>query len=402
MRSHRLRSSRVVRAVVVAAVLACGIAGTTDASASIRWPNWPPVLAESFGHQTWLGHGVVIAPTWVRTGYGVRSGWVARVSLDQGARLSVVQARDRIGGGGEVLTSMVRRSRARVAVNGDFFRIWGDSSPINEVVVGGRLLHSQRPTGPGYGQLTVTSGGQVVIGSAGYRGWVVASDGARTALGGVNTIHTAVAPPIEPAGTAFSQAPVYINGFLGHSVTLGSDGVVARIRLVGGRWTVVWVGRHSGFAPPTGGDVFLAGTGAAGRWMLAHLRTGRAVHMGYETSPASPVQALGGGQILVGGGKIVLPPGGADLPRAMSAIGVSRDGRTVWLVTFNGTSRMGLNRYQLAGWLLAHGAWNAMMFDAGGSAEMAATIPGRGPRVLNSPSDGRERPLANALVITSR
>jgi hypothetical protein len=184
-------------------------------------------------------------------------------------------------------------------------------------------------------------------------------------------------------------------------VSLGSDGVVARVRVVAGTPTVVWLGRHSGFTPPAGGDVFLAGTGSAGRWMLTHLRTGRSVRIGYQTTPANPVQALGGGQVLVNDGQIVLPPGGTDKPRAMSAIAVSRDGRKVTLVTFNGTSRIGLNRYQLAGWLVAHGAWDAMMFDAGGSAEMVAVPPGSGPRVLNSPSDGRERALANALVVTS-
>ncbi|HLW48611.1 MAG TPA: phosphodiester glycosidase family protein [bacterium] len=46
------------------------------------------------------------------------------------------------------------------------------------------------------------------------------------------------------------------------------------------------------------------------------------------------------------------------------------------------------------------GAANAIEFDSGGSVTMAVRFPGRSaPTVVNSPSDGHERPVADALMV---
>ena len=52
--------------------------------------------------------------------------------------------------------------------------------------------------------------------------------------------------------------------------------------------------------------------------------------------------------------------------------------------------------------MLARGAYNAIGFDSGGSAEMVGRLPGQQRvSVLNMPSDGAERPVANGLFIYS-
>jgi len=48
------------------------------------------------------------------------------------------------------------------------------------------------------------------------------------------------------------------------------------------------------------------------------------------------------------------------------------------------------------------GVQQAMAFDSGGSVTMVARVPWRAaPAVMNSPSDGHERPVANALLVRS-
>jgi exopolysaccharide biosynthesis protein len=75
---------------------------------------------------------------------------------------------------------------------------------------------------------------------------------------------------------------------------------------------------------------------------------------------------------------------------------VAVDGRQPRLST-------GLTQPQLASYMQWLGAYQAMEFDSGGSVTMVVRLPGhRVPDVVNSPSDGHERPIANALLIFSK
>jgi len=63
---------------------------------------------------------------------------------------------------------------------------------------------------------------------------------------------------------------------------------------------------------------------------------------------------------------------------------------------------IGLTRPELASYMQWLGAYQAIAFDSGGSATMVARLPGQPvPTVVNSPSDGRERPVANAFLVYS-
>ena len=63
---------------------------------------------------------------------------------------------------------------------------------------------------------------------------------------------------------------------------------------------------------------------------------------------------------------------------------------------------IGLTRPQLAAYMRSLGAYQAMAFDSGGSVTMVVRLPGHSaPTVVNSPSDGRERRVADALLVFS-
>lgn len=86
---------------------------------------------------------------------------------------------------------------------------------------------------------------------------------------------------------------------------------------------------------------------------------------------------------------------GARHPR--SALGLSADRRTLWFVVIDGRTEAssGATARELGGALLHLGAHDGMKLDGGGSSTLY--VQGRG--LLNHPSDGRERIVANHVGI---
>jgi exopolysaccharide biosynthesis protein len=90
----------------------------------------------------------------------------------------------------------------------------------------------------------------------------------------------------------------------------------------------------------------------------------------------------------------------AEARHPRTAVGVSRDGTTLLLVTVDGRSAasVGMTLVELADFVKTLGAWNALNFDGGGSTTMVI-----GDRVVNTPSDRTgEREVGSALFIMKR
>jgi exopolysaccharide biosynthesis protein len=83
-------------------------------------------------------------------------------------------------------------------------------------------------------------------------------------------------------------------------------------------------------------------------------------------------------------------------PAPRSAVAVSPDGNTLWLVVVDGwqSSSYGLTAPQLADFLRARGAGMAMGLDVGSSSTLV-----QDGTVISSPSDGIERTVANHLAV---
>jgi len=111
---------------------------------------------------------------------------------------------------------------------------------------------------------------------------------------------------------------------------------------------------------------------------------------------------FGGGPIFVIDGRYAHNPLGEDLgdkhrynPEPHTAVGLSKDKKTLFLVVVDGrqkTSR-GMNSKELGDFMIGLGVDRAMFFDGGGS----STLYMEG-EVINNPSDGTERYVANALA----
>ena len=115
--------------------------------------------------------------------------------------------------------------------------------------------------------------------------------------------------------------------------------------------------------------------------------------------------AVTGSAILVKNGKIPSPFSyeiGGRHPRTM--VGSSKDGKELLLVTVDGRqqSSLGMTQTEAANLMIELGAYNALNLDGGGSTTMAARKPAtENIRIINSPSDGSPRRVANAIGIFS-
>ena len=166
--------------------------------------------------------------------------------------------------------------------------------------------------------------------------------------------------------------------------------------------------------PPPPGPVsgVLLGLGPAAQALAPPPSVGDTVTLAFDTTPAasSLLAAVGGGPLLVAGGAAGRRSVQSRAGRAQRAVSRSpglrsrRDG-TLLLIVADGRKpavSIGLTRPEFGALMLGFGASDGLAFDSGGSATLVARELGTaGPSVLNDPSDGRERPVADALLAYS-
>ena len=178
------------------------------------------------------------------------------------------------------------------------------------------------------------------------------------------------------------------------------DGEGAQSRYVRGKW-----GGVRGYAA-TDGFVWSKGTEAR---PILWFDAAKNAHI--EALPSVPTgahQVIAGSDILMRAGKI-LEQDKTKFSRTRhprTAVGLTNEGKTLVLVVADGRDAAratGLSLDELAQLMADLGCQDALNLDGGGSSEMVLRDPQSGQlRVLNQPSDGRERAIANALGISVR
>ena len=307
---------------------------------------------------------------------------VARV--DAGRPLRVVQAAGDLADR-ETTSSICRRTRGcAVAINGDFFTADG---PVGGVVSDGRLLRS--PSRP-HEQLSLrplraTSG-------LDWRGVLRSPDGAELALDGVN---------VAPVGDG---AVLYTSAYAESTPECSCVEVVLAevdepVGRLGATTTLARTGQGSGRTPLPDGTVVVAAAGPAAQRLQVVAASGSDLTVVLSTD--APVeQSVGVHPVLLRDGQVA-PVDREDPmlrdPHPRSVVAWDRAG-TVWLAAFDGrrAGGPGPTADELVALLQRLGATDAVMLDGGGSTALATAA---GP--LNRPSDGVERPVSNALVVTS-
>ena len=136
---------------------------------------------------------------------------------------------------------------------------------------------------------------------------------------------------------------------------------------------------------------------------FAILKDGSAVIRPAGSDTSDVVEAVSGPYMLVENGQIV--PGldqGDRMPR--NSVGIRADGSVVFFEADGRQEPMsiGMSMYEVASFLKDAGCVTAIYLDGGGSATVAARYEGTDELLVrNSPSDGLERTVSDALLVVS-
>jgi hypothetical protein len=361
----------------------------------------------------------------VRTLAGRLSMHLLRLDLGHPAvQLGVGLAHNQLISPGETVSSMVRRSRGAVAgVNADYFDIGDSWMPLNIVVKDAQLLRS--PSGRVALAIGKNGTPQIVryrwTGSVGFPTtrqsyWLAGFNtglvpNAIVALSNDRGYGAPVPPPgVRQTVVELVPAEESRGAFVVASTQLAAPpaGDKGTSYLVKRLWL-----QQAYYAPFPRGVILLVGLGTAAEWLQRRVSSGMPVEVNLATDPDwhGFAGVIGGGPLLVQAGRIVDDPY-SPVPNErshrhpVSAVGISRDGRTILLAAVDGRQpalSIGLTQPQLAAYMLRLGSYQAMEFDSGGSVTMVVRLPGHStPTVVNSPSDGHERRVADALLIFQR
>ncbi|MBW3636512.1 MAG: phosphodiester glycosidase family protein [Armatimonadetes bacterium] len=311
------------------------------------------------------------------TGHGPVQMWAVKLDPRQGWRIKVAQA------GFGVLqrarpSRMAARHKAVLAINGGFFAY--DGAAVGAVLTDGEWIR-------------LPWGGRTAVGF-GANGKAKIDNLQTQAF--VTFGHDFKLPIRELNGWPDASRITVLTRRFAPTYTL-SSGEMAVVVQNG----VVTAKPGSGVAPIPEGGFTLIASGAARPYLDKIVRGARARLSIQPIGWPKIETALGGGPRLVKGGKIQVTDENfrSDVligtgPR--TAFGVDKAGRYIILVA-DGRQKFystGLTLHELAATMQKLGAVDAMNLDGGGSTAM--TVRGK---VVNRPSDGRERGVANALLV---
>ncbi len=305
-------------------------------------------------------------------------------------RLDPVLAGDVVPGRATV-SAMAREYGAVAAINGGYFD-W-NGTILGMLRIGGKLAGTgyQRRTAVGF-----RDDGSGAIGPVEYIGRV--------------TIHSAMVPVSGVNTPRDNNSLVIYNSYYGK--TTQTDKAGREFTVVGNK--VVDIRQNNSPIPENGYVVSVSGRC---RDTYTMVRKGDIVTFYESISSGSGVwgkapvdwknipDIIGAGPQLVANGRAAVTKTEEQFPADIAkgraprtAIGLKDDG--TWLLAVvdgRQTNSVGMTLEELAELLVKYGAETAVNLDGGGSSEMVVNH-----QIVNSPSDGEERPVGSGIVVTKR
>jgi exopolysaccharide biosynthesis protein len=413
LRQPGRQRARLIRALTCA-VVAFALAGPTPALAAL-----PSVYKVS--HRDKIGHGVEHATFVRQVEHQVVN--VARIKRGAPFDLRAVTSSNAIGNGLERTSSICRRVKCVLAVNGDFWKP-GTDTPLGGVVSGGRLL---RVASQEHAQVTVSADGALRTGPLKLRASLVPNDLRPLTIDAVN--RQPKPNELIVFTPAYGRSTKTKKGTLELALRARPGEPISALA----QTTVVKIAEHGspfGNMPIPADGAVLAGRGRGAaelRGLLGRIRSreaSRQALLRVESTPAA-VESVGGAPILIRDGRL-LPQdtksafAGRRHPRTL--IGWTRSG-DVLLVTVDGRQpgyADGMTLVEAARLMRNLGATDAVNLDGGGSTTFVSrgrvvnrpsdvAVPAaRGARIVHSAAEGTrtighvERPVAIALAVVPR
>ena len=281
------------------------------------------------------------------------------------------------------LTSLLARDDAVAGINGGFFDIYDTGAPLGV----GRdrqkgMLHGSKYTW--HNAFYLTSDGEYRIGPR------------------ILTAQIEQFPQIEITNV---NSPRVREGKVGiYAAAWGrtygyriTDGQRKRVRMV-----VIQDGRVASNRTTLNSDREIRGLVLIGRGpgadALSQLAVGSIANVEWGL-PGEPQMAISGEKILLRGGVSRVSDDREMHPR--TAIGIDRDTGRLLLLVIDGRQSFsrGYTLVELARMLKQLGAEDALNFDGGGSSTLVAENREGRVKVLNSPSDGRQRSIPDGIAV---
>lgn len=307
------------------------------------------------------------------------------VSIDtkQGYVIKPVLSNDAIAGL-ETVASMAKRYGAVAAVNAAYF------APNGEII-GLMKLNGEIVSIPELPRtaLGIMPDGSLLMDTVAYSGSVELADGTKVNIDGINCERG-------------PDSLILYNSYFDNSTKTNEFGT--EYVLKDGKVQGIYA--NKGNADIADGAVVLSGHGKAVE-ALAGLKIGDRVTINQTLGPVwdKTLHVIGAGPTLVKNNAIKVTAAAEQFlpdiavgraPR--TAVGFTGDGK-ILLVVVDGrqTFSIGMTLNELAQFMQKQGAVNAMNLDGGGSSEMVVKNS-----IMNSPSDGSERRVGNALIAVER
>jgi hypothetical protein len=289
-------------------------------------------------------------------------------------------------------------SHAIAAVNGDFYDMARDEAPWGpEVARGGTILKGS--SAPQYQSFVMQKNGVAAVALLAVD--VTLHHGSKTVA--AHSLNSAELP---------ADGIAVLTARWGHaSRAYLHPTQPVREYFVSSRGVVIAVKNGISATPiPRNGKVIVA-QGSA-RQRLADAGIGRLARISVTTRTRTGLRggvysAIGVGMILIRNGIDARLGCGKQPPVARTIVGIKPGGLTMFVVTVEGqtdsaTSHFsGLTVQQAQGLMRALGAYDAAMFDGGGSTILTARI-GKAYRMLTRPPGGAVRPVSNSLAFWPR
>lgn len=309
--------------------------------------------------------------------------------------------------GYERTSSMANRSSAeghRVigAINGDFYASGGIS--IGAQIIKGTLL--KRPYPRSVFALSASKSPLIEIVS--FNGHILKEDSLFFSISGINETrqenqlvmynqyfgtHTGTNQWGCEISVQYLEAPVGVNAPI-QAIVTAKDSIMEA--------------GHGNMSIPGGSRAILSGHGLARDFLNAHIFVGDTLTIQLNLPPSQSIlrELIGGTPRLIRNGAPSVEWENESIGSSFTydrhprtAVGFSADSSHVYFFTVDGRQvgySVGMSLFELADYMIEWGVYQGINLDGGGSTTMV--LDGE---VMNSPSDGTERTVANALMAIS-
>lgn len=311
-----------------------------------------------------------------------------------------------VAGGGTytnkaTVSQMANRTNAVALVNGDFFTMQLEGAPQGPSVINGETKSSPAVLNDIW-SFGIDSNDKAFIELTKFVGSVTASNGRSFPIDGLNKTKYWYQPSMEYSHQ--NKIQLYDSFWIaktrgdknGGEVLLNENNVVEQISY----------NKGLDMSIPNGKKI-LQFSGSAIKFIQDNVKVGDKLGIKYNIEPnRNWKMMIGGHAVLVDNGAV--KPYTRDIKfidgvRARTAVGISQDGKTVYVVTAEGRTKRssGLTIAELAKFMQEIGVYKAMNLDGGGSTTMAVRNLGdlNRTRATNPERNGAERRVVNGLGV---